>query len=181
MSRPSALAAPAAHAAPASPSGLAALAILAGQTVRVLVGLAALAVFTVLLLLAATAHAQQPSIRVAPVEQPSGPPPVKTPADYILLTVMLRHDQSKNLDEINRLQEESGFWAKFPPEGIVVESWYIVMGVGYIVTLRVPPDRLREVNRSLEQTAWKAFRTEFYPTYDARDIAREQRAKAQAK
>jgi hypothetical protein len=88
------------------------------------------------------------------------------------LTVIMKHDQSKNLEEINRLQEESGFWGKFPPEGIVVESWYIAMGLGYIVTLRVPPARLREVNRAVEQTAWKGFRTEFYPTYDAREIVK---------
>jgi hypothetical protein len=36
---------------------------------------------------------------------------------------------------------------KFPPEGIVVESWYVAMGLGHVVTLRVPPARLREVNR----------------------------------
>jgi hypothetical protein len=90
----------------------------------------------------------------------------------------MKHDQSKNLDEINKLQDESGFWAKFPPEGIEVESWYIAMGLGYIVTLRVPPARLREVNRIVEQTAWKAFRTEFYPTYDAREIAKTLRERA---
>jgi hypothetical protein len=109
-------------------------------------------------------------------QQPPGP--ATTPADYILLTVILRHDQSKNLEEINRLQEESGFWARFPPEGIAVESWYIAMGLGYIVTLRVPPARLREVNRAVEQTAWKGFRSEFYPTYDAREIAKALREKA---
>ena len=112
----------------------------------------------------------------AAAQQPPGP--AGTPADYILLTVIMKHDQSKSLDEINKLQDEAGFWAKFPPDGIVVESWYIAMGLGYIVTLRVPPARLREVNRTIEQTAWKAFRTEFYPTYDAREIARALREQA---
>ena len=106
------------------------------------------------------------------------PGPAATPADYILLTVIMKHDQSKNLEEINRLQDESGFWAKFPPEGIAGESWYIAMGLGYIVTLRVPPARLRELNRIVEQTAWKGFRTEFFPSYDAREIARALREKA---
>lgn len=112
----------------------------------------------------------------ATAQQPPGP--AATPADYILLTVIMKHDQSKNLDEINKLQDEAGFWAKFPPDGVVVESWYIAMGLGYIVTLRVPPERLREVNRVVEQTAWKSFRTEFYPTYDAREIARTLRERA---
>jgi hypothetical protein len=90
----------------------------------------------------------------------------------------MRHDQTMNLDEINKIQAEQGFWAKFPPEGIQVESWYIAMGLGYIVTLRVPPARLREVNRAVEQGAWKAFRTEFYPTYDAKKIAETLREQA---
>lgn len=106
------------------------------------------------------------------------PGPAATPGDYILLTIIMKHDESKNLDEINKLQDEAGFWAKFPPDGIVVESWYICMGLGYVVTLRVPPARLREVNRAVEQTAWKAFRTQFYPTYDAREIAKTFREKA---
>jgi hypothetical protein len=52
------------------------------------------------------------------------------------------------------------------------------MGLGYIVTLRVPPAPLREVNRAVEQAAWKDFRTESYLTYDAREIVRSLREKA---
>ena len=118
-------------------------------------------------LLAAPAAARQPAPQ-------TGTPP----ADYILLTVFLKHDQSKTLDEINAELDKSGFWAKFPPEGIGVESWYVMMGVGQVVTLRVPPARLREVNRVIEQTAWKAFRTEFYPTYDLRPAVKELRERA---
>jgi hypothetical protein len=44
------------------------------------------------------------------------------------------------------------------------------MGLGYIVTLRVPPARLR-ASRAVEQAAWKAFRTEFYPAYDVKHVA----------
>jgi hypothetical protein len=55
------------------------------------------------------------------------------------------------------------------------------MGLGHVVTLRVPPGRLREVNRSVEQNAWKVFHTEVYMTYDFHDIARSQREKALAK
>jgi len=35
-------------------------------------------------------------------------------------------------------------------------SWYVMMGIGQVVTLRVPAERLREVNRAIEQTAWGA-------------------------
>ena len=97
--------------------------------------------------------------------------PLATPAEHILLTVFLRHDQSKTLDEINAELEASRFSQAFPPAGIEVESCYVVMGIGQVVTLRVPPQRLREVNLAIEKHAWGAFRTEFYPSYDFRSIA----------
>ena len=56
-------------------------------------------------------------------QQPATP----SATDYVLVTVVLRHDQSRNLEEITKLLDDSGFWAKFPPEGITVESWY---GIG---------------------------------------------------
>jgi hypothetical protein len=46
-----------------------------------------------------------------------------------------------------------------------------MMGVGQVVTLRLPASRLREVNRILENTAWGSYRTEFYPTCDSRRSA----------
>jgi hypothetical protein len=93
----------------------------------------------------------------------------------ILLTIFLRHDQSKTLAEINDHLKQTGYYAKFPPAGIEVVSWYVMMGVGQVVTLRVPPDRLREVNRVIEDTAWGGYRTEFYPTYDYRQLAEQER------
>lgn len=104
---------------------------------------------------------------------------IATPSDYFLLTIFLKHDQSKTLSEIASELKETGFWAKFPPEGIEIESWYVMMGIGQVVTLRVPPERLREVNRSIELYGWSAFRTEFYPTYDLRETAKKLRANAQ--
>lgn len=97
-------------------------------------------------------------------------------SDAILLTVFLRHDQSLNLAEINKLQEEQGFWKAFPPEGTTVVSWYVMMGIGQVVTLEVPASKLRDVNVALEKTAWKAFRTEFYPTYDLYPIIKDKLA-----
>jgi len=90
--------------------------------------------------------------------------------DAILLTIFLKHDQSKTLGEINAQLDKTGFWKKFPPEGTEVVSWYVMMGIGQVVTLRVPPDKLREVNLSLERYAWGAYRTEFYPTYDFKSV-----------
>lgn len=50
------------------------------------------------------------------------------------------------------------------------------MGIGQIVTLEVPAAKLRDVNLAIEKTAWKAFRTEFYPTYDDYLIVRDKLA-----
>src|ERR1700745_756864 len=83
----------------------------------------------------------------------------------IMLTVILRHDQTQTLDEINDHLEKTGFRKTFPPDGVEIVSYNIVMGIGHIITLRLPPDKLREVNLAFEHGAWGAFRTEFYPTY----------------
>lgn len=88
----------------------------------------------------------------------------------ILLTVFLKHQQDKNLGEINAKLDATGFWKQFPPQGIEVESWYVMMGIGQVVTLRVPASRLRDVNLTLEKFAWGAFNTEFYATYDFRPV-----------
>ena len=53
------------------------------------------------------------------------------------------------------------------------------MGIGQVVTLRLPASRLREVNRVLEDTAWGVYRTEFYPTYDFKPIGMAEHEKAQ--
>jgi len=95
----------------------------------------------------------------------------------MLLTVFLRHDQSKTLGEIRAELEKNGFFQKFPPAGTEVVSWYVMMGIGQVVTLRFPADRLRDVNLALEQSAWGAFRTDFYPTYDYKQIAETERKK----
>jgi hypothetical protein len=93
----------------------------------------------------------------------------------IMLTVFLRHDQSKTLAEIGEHLGKTGFWKKFPPEGVEVVSWYVMMGIGQVATLRLPPDKLRDVNLAIERNAWGAFRTEFYPTYDFRSVFEERR------
>jgi hypothetical protein len=94
-----------------------------------------------------------------------------------LLTVFLRHDQSKTLDEINAHLEQTGFRKNFPPEGVEIISYNIVMGIGQVMTLRVPPDKLRAVNVAFEKGAWGAYRTEFYATYDYLPVFREQKEK----
>ena len=93
-----------------------------------------------------------------------------TADNAIMLTVFLKHDQSRPLSELNAQLERQGYYKAFPPAGIEVVSWYVMMGVGQVVTLRLPASRLREVNRLFENMAWGAYRTEFYPTYDYKAV-----------
>jgi hypothetical protein len=97
----------------------------------------------------------------------------------MLLTIFLKHRQSMNLGEINRKLDETGFWKKFPPQGAEVASWYVMMGIGQVVTLKLPAAKLREVNLAIEQNAWGAFETEFYATYDFEPVWQGLRAKAE--
>ncbi|WP_077337856.1 hypothetical protein [Pseudocolwellia agarivorans] len=90
----------------------------------------------------------------------------KPPKDSVLLTVFLKHDHSKNLNEIQEILTEQGFYEAFPPKGVSVVSWYVMMGIGQVVTLEVPAHQVRDVNLAIEKTAWKAFTTEYYPTYN---------------
>jgi hypothetical protein len=109
--------------------------------------------------------------RLSPAETPT--PNARAAAAQtgaILLTIFLRHDQSKTVDQINEHLKETGWYDKFPPEGVEIVSWYVMMGVGQVVILRVPPDKLRETNRVIEQSAWGGYRTEFYPTYDFKPV-----------
>ncbi|MBV8968990.1 MAG: hypothetical protein JO331_08020 [Verrucomicrobia bacterium] len=91
----------------------------------------------------------------------------------ILLTVILRQDQSKTLDEIDDQLAKTGFYKTFPPEGVEIVSYYLVMGVGHIITLRLPPNKVRDVNVAFEKGVWGAFRTEFYVSYDYLPIFKE--------
>ncbi|MFE0224845.1 RidA family protein, partial [Streptomyces albidoflavus] len=84
----------------------------------------------------------------------------------VLLTVLLKHDQSQNLDQIQSTLGERAWWERFPPGDAEIVSWVVAMGIGQIVTLRLPAGQINLVNVELERSAWGVFRTEFYPTYD---------------
>ena len=100
--------------------------------------------------------------------------------DKILITVVLKHQQDKNLTELQKKMDESQFWQSFPPEGMEIESWYIAMGLGQVITVKIHPRDLRKLNLAIEKSAWGAFTTDIYPTYEFRDIAKSIKAKKMA-
>ena len=128
-------------------------------------------------------QAQQP---VAVPEPPASPGPPAEPKmipikDSVLVTVILKHQQGKNLQEIRRVLEAQGFWDLFPPEDARIISWTLAMGLGHVVVLQVPAAAVRRLNLALENGAWGAFDTEIYITYNYKTVWEdylEQRAEA---
>ena len=130
------------------------------------------------------AQTATPAPPAPPSPTPTGTaPPLQANAGdgTMLLTVFMRHDQSKNLKEINETIAKNGYFDQFPPPGVEVVSWYVVMGIGQIVTLKLPPEKLREVNVVLENTIWGPYRTDFYPTYDYKQLAEQQKQMMRAR
>ncbi len=104
-----------------------------------------------------------------------------TTSDSTMITIFLKHQQDKNLSEIKEKLRQSGFWQSFPPKSSRVVSWYVMMGIGQVVTLKLPPSDLRTLNLSIEKGAWGAFDTEFYPTYDFHAIWQDQQQQQKKK
>ena len=65
------------------------------------------------------------------------------------------------MDEINNHLKSTGWYKNFPPEGVEVLSWYVMMGIGQVVTLKFPAEKLRDINALIEREAWGGYRTEF--------------------
>ncbi|MDM0072814.1 hypothetical protein QTH90_00350 [Variovorax sp. J2P1-59] len=84
----------------------------------------------------------------------------------MLLTIVMKHHPGLTLDDVQSRMKASDWWESFPPEGTRVVSWTVAMGLGQILTLELPPEKLPLVNLELERRAWGVFSTECYPTYD---------------
>jgi hypothetical protein len=110
-----------------------------------------------------------------PTKPPTSPGPSYEPKalateDSVIVTVILKHQQNKNLPEIRRILEAQGFWDIFPPKDCRVLSWTLAMGLGHVIVLQVPVSGVRRLNLAVENGAWGAFDSEFYLSYDYKAI-----------
>lgn len=103
----------------------------------------------------------------------------KINTDSIMITIFLKHQEDKNLKEINAKLTQNQFHEMFPIKEARVVSWYVMMGIGQVVTVKIPAVKLRDLNLSIENGAWGAFDTEFYPTYDYMPLWQAQKNKKQ--
>ncbi|MEX2513197.1 MAG: hypothetical protein WD398_09845 [Cyclobacteriaceae bacterium] len=87
-------------------------------------------------------------------------------SDSLMITIMMKHHQDKNIEELREIRDKNGFLENFPPPSAKVVNWYVMMGIGQVVTLKIPASELRTLNMAVEKSVWGAFSTEFYPTYD---------------
>ncbi len=101
-----------------------------------------------------------------PAAQAEDPSEIAPNADTVLLMIFLKQTQELNLEQMGKKLRANGFFKKFPPEGVKIVGWYMLMSVGHLVILEVPPAKLRELNRAIEATAYGVFRSEVHPSYD---------------
>ena len=73
--------------------------------------------------------------------QGNNPPPLLPDKEAVLLTVFLKHDQTMNNDERRVLLDNTGWDDMFPPEGVEIVDHYVMMGIGQVIVMRVPPER----------------------------------------
>jgi len=138
-------------------------------------------VLALLLGFASAALAQQPLPKPAPPSPgPSFDPQALPMEDSVLVTIILKHQQGKNLFEIRRVLEAQGFWDMFPPEDTRIISWTLAMGLGHVIVLQVPVSGVRRLNLAIENGAWGAFDSEFYLSYDYESLWREYLEKREA-
>jgi len=95
-----------------------------------------------------------------------------TADNAVMLTIFFKHDQSRPLSELNAQLERTGLLQSLPAgrrrSGFLV---FVLMGIGQVVTLRLPASRLREVTAS-----WGEYRLGQLPhrilsDYDTRPSA----------
>ena len=146
----------------------------------------------ILFLLLTCLFATVSSVEAQDTPKSSPGPSIQTPVsdtltDSILVTVILKYQQDKNFIELRRLLESQGFWDLFPIAEARVVSWNIAIGLGHIVTLKMPAGSVRRLNLAIQNGAWGAFASEVYISYEymplwqdyieRRDEAREEREK----
>lgn len=101
-----------------------------------------------------------PSMVIAQTNTTSSTKHIAATADNaVMLTVFLKHDQSRPLSALKTQLAQQEFHKVFPPAGVEVVSWNITMGIGQVIVLRLPASRLAEVNLAIENTAWGVYNT----------------------
>jgi hypothetical protein len=95
----------------------------------------------------------------------------------VLVTLILRHDESIPLEERSEALTRKGWWEGFPPEGCEVVAWFFAMGLGHVVVLSLPPSRVPDLSVEVQRSCWGVYGTDFYLSYDFQPVRAEIAAK----
>lgn len=93
--------------------------------------------------------------------------------DSIIVTVILKHQQDKNLPEIRRILEAQGFWDLFPPAEARVISWTMAVGLGHVIIMKLPAHAIRKLHLAVGNGAFGAYTCEILLSYDYKGIWEE--------
>ncbi|MFN7326761.1 MAG: hypothetical protein ACK5SQ_09270 [Chitinophagales bacterium] len=89
-----------------------------------------------------------------------------TTTDSVLVTVVLKYQQDKSFAELRRRLEAQGFWEVFPPKESRVVSWNVALGLGHLITLKLPSEAVRNLYLAISNGAWGAFNSEVFLSYE---------------
>lgn len=72
-----------------------------------------------------------------------------------MLTVFLKHDQSRPLSALKAQLAKQEFHTVFPPAGVEVVSWNITMGIGQVIVPRLAEVTLARAAVARQTNSWK--------------------------
>lgn len=83
-----------------------------------------------------------------------------------LVTLVLHQKKGQSLVAFKEQIEENGFREAFPPEGVEVVSWTGALGLGHVITLRLPTYKIPDVRAVVEGRKWGEIKPKLYSSYD---------------
>ncbi|QDG49590.1 hypothetical protein FIV42_02190 [Persicimonas caeni] len=82
------------------------------------------------------------------------------------VTLVLHQKKAESLVAFKEQLKENGFQEAFPPEGVEIVSWTGSLGLGHVITLRLPTYKIPEVREVIEDRQWGDIEPKLYSSYD---------------
>jgi hypothetical protein len=83
-----------------------------------------------------------------------------------LLTLVLHQDKEQSVADFKTQLEANGFQEAFPPQGVEIVSWTGVLGLGHVITLRLPTYLVPDVRQAVDACKWGKIEPRLYSSYD---------------
>ena len=83
-----------------------------------------------------------------------------------LLTLVLHQDKEQSVAQFKTQLENNGFQETFPPAGVEIVSWTGVLGLGHVITLRLPTYLVPDVRQAVDACEWGKIEPKLYSSYD---------------